>query len=454
MNRRWLVIGVFFVILVGVGLFVRANLPTLLEVSPANGDTQVEADTSLKLTFSKAMQPESVTENLEIQPPMQGSFAWEENTLVFTPDQTWPRGEPITVTLQSGARSTLGLPISQDQIWSFKVSPPLLVYLWPSDGPADLYAIDLIEGLVMRLTETGNGVLSYDISPDGREIFYSIRLDPQNSAIYRLQRVDNVTEEILFCENVLCSFPQISPSGKYLAYTRAPSNAQSEAFLQQIWLLPFVDEEPTPESQAQIVSDPVHQAGTPFWSPTGMLTFHDKEAQRFVVFDPQTNQRTYFPNETGEPGTWSPDGKHFIVHEIDFWGSGSLDYTSHLWRFDYPSGQSTELTLDLTLEDVTPSYSPNGLLVAFGRKHLDKDRWIPGSQLWLINADGSNPRQIINNPDFNHADFAWHPNGEYLAFVRHEQSTFVEPPEIWITRTDGTDAIRLVIDGYVPQWIP
>jgi len=454
MNRRWFAIGLGFVILVVGVLFLRANLPALLETSPASGETQVEANASLRLTFSEEMQPESLVQNLEIQPPVQGSYAWEGSTLIFTPDQAWPRGEPITVTLQSGARSTLGLPILRDQIWSFEVSPPLLVYLWPAEGPADLYAIDLIEGLVIRLTETTNGVLSYDINLDGSEIFYSTRLNTQNSAIFRLRRDDNTTEQILFCSNILCSFPEISPGGDFLAYVRAPSNAQSEAFPQQVWLLPFVDREPAPESQAQIISDPVHQTQMPFWSPAGMLTFHDKEAQQFVIFNPQTNQRTYFANETGEPGTWSPDGSNYIVNEIDFWGNGPLDYTSHLWRFDYPSAQSTELTLDLTLEDVTPSYAPNGQQVAFGRKHLDKDRWIPGSQLWLINVDGSNPRQITNDPDYNHADFAWHPNGEYLAFVRHKQTTMIEPPEIWIIRIDGSEATRLVIGGYVPQWIP
>ncbi len=176
--------------------------------------------------------------------------------------------------------------------------------------------------------------------------------------------------------------------------------------------------------------------------------------QHFVVLDPQADARVYFTNETGEPGTWSPDGSSFVVHEVDFWGSGPLDFTSHLWRFEYPSAQSENLSIDLSLEDVTPAYSPDGQQIAFGRKYLDNERWSPGSQLWLINANGRNARQITNNPDYNHADFAWHPNGQYLAYVRHKQTNLIEPSEIWIRPTDGSDALRLVIDGFAPQWIP
>ena len=120
--------------------------------------------------------------------------------------------------LKAGARSSLGLPILGEQSWSFTISPPLLVYLWPADGPADLYAIDLVDNIAVRLTEQPNGILTYDVSADGHQIFYSTRLNIQNSAIFRLDRIDGTVTQILGCTNVLCDFPQLSPQGDYLAY--------------------------------------------------------------------------------------------------------------------------------------------------------------------------------------------------------------------------------------------
>jgi Tol biopolymer transport system component len=346
------------------------------------------------------------------------------------------------------------LPILETQVWSFSISPPLLAYLWPADGPADLYAIDLVDNIAERLTEQPNGILSYDISADGTQIYYSTRLTRRNSAIYRMDRVDGSIDQVFTCLDVLCSFPQISPGGDFVAYTRAPSTPESEPFPQQVWLLPVKNGQPQEVSHARLVSEPGHQVGIPFWSPTGLLTFHDRELQQFTVLDPYSDERSFFPNETGEPGSWAPDGSSYTVHEVEFWGNGPMDFNSHLWRFGYPAGQKSNLSIDLHLEDVTPAYAPDGTQIAFGRRYLDPDRFIIGSQLWLMNADGDNPRQITNNPDYNHADFAWHPEGGYLAFVRHKQTTLIDPPEIWVTLPDGSNAFRLVIGGYVPQWIP
>ncbi|MFN2233508.1 MAG: Ig-like domain-containing protein [Anaerolineales bacterium] len=454
MNWR-LVLGVVAVaILVGLVLVLRANLPSVTLVSPADGDIRVAIGSPIKLAFSEAMQPESVEQNLIIQPSVPGSFSWGENTLTFTPEQPWPSGEQIDVTLEAGARTRLGLPMINGQGWSFSINPPLLVYLWPADEPADLYTIDLEDSSAARLTEQPNGILSYDISISGRQIFYSTRITNQNSAIFRIDRMKESITQILGCTNVLCDFPKLSPQGDYLAYTRAPSNPSSETFPQQVWLLPIIDGEPLAESQARLVSDPLHSVGVPFWSPNGLLTFHDKDLQQFVVLDPMSNELLFFPNETGEAGTWSPDSSNFIVHEVEFWGDGPLDYTSHLWRFEYPSTLSSDLSQDPTVEDVTPAYSPDGKLIAFGRRYLDPNRFIIGSQIWMMRADGSFPQQITDNPDYNHADFAWKPDGRQLAFVRHKQTTLIDPPEIWITLPDGSDAVRLVIGGYAPAWIP
>jgi Tol biopolymer transport system component len=454
MNRR-LVLGVLAVaILAGLVLVLRANLPLVTQVSPADGDIRVAIGSPIKLTFSESMQPESVEQNLIIQPSVPGSFSWDENTLTFTPEQPWPSGEQIDVTLKTGSRSRLGLPMINGRVWSFSISPSLLVYLWPADGPADLYAIDLQDTSATRLTEQPNGILSFDISESGRQIFYSTRITIQNSAIFRIDRMQGTIAQILGCTNVLCDFPRLSPLGDYLAYTRAPSNPRSETFPQQVWLLPIVDGEPLAESQARLVSDPLHSVGVPFWSPNGLLTFHDKDLQQFMVLDPQSDEFRFFPNQTGEEGTWSPDSGNIIVHEVDFWGDGPLDYTSHLWRFEYPSTQSSDLSLDPTLEDVTPAYSPDGKLIVFGRRYLDPNRFIIGSQIWTMGADGSFPQQITDNPDYNHADFAWKPDGRQLAFVRHKQTSLSDPPEIWVILPDGSDAVRLVIGGYAPAWIP
>ena len=123
MNRRLLLGVVAVAILAGLVLVLRANLPSVALVSPADGEIRVAIGSPIKLTFSDVMQPESVEQNLIIQPSVPGSFSWDENTLTFTPEQPWPSGEQVNVTLKAGARSRLGLPMINGLGWMFSISP-------------------------------------------------------------------------------------------------------------------------------------------------------------------------------------------------------------------------------------------------------------------------------------------------------------------------------------------
>jgi eukaryotic-like serine/threonine-protein kinase len=89
------------------------------------------------------------------------------------------------------------------------------------------------------------------------------------------------------------------------------------------------------------------------------------------------NQVSYFMR-------FSPDGKSVVFESSR--GAGR-----HIWRVDV-GAEPVQLTSDPKFEETFPQWSPDGTTVAFTRQPAQS----PNSKsLWLMDADGANPRQIL-----------------------------------------------------------
>jgi dipeptidyl aminopeptidase/acylaminoacyl peptidase len=180
----------------------------------------------------------------------------------------------------------------------------------------------------------------------------------------------------------------------------------------------------------------------------------------FIVQDAQGQRVAQFLSQTGIPGSWHPDGEHYVIPEIytndiadpDLTDLETLPY-SRLLEYSLDGGVR-DLTGSDDVEDSSPAYAPNGQRIAFSRKFLDTQRWTPGRQLWQMKADGTQAAQTSLEPYYNHYDLAWSPDSLQIAYVRFNKDSLLEPPEIWLVAADGSSARRLVSGGYSPRWIP
>lgn len=448
-------------VLAAGGAYAWLAAPRLLEVSPAPGSLEVPVRSALRLTFSQPLRLESLQPHLKVEPAQRGEFAWEGDTLVFTPDPGWQAGSTITITLEAGARAAgwFGLPVWRTAQWQFKTSQPRLAYLWPAGEPADLYALDPLSGEIQQWTYTG-GILDFTASADGVHLYFS-RQNPQGgSDLLRLSRQEVANdpaaepELLLACPDALCRLPSPSVDETWLAYERAP--LASDPPTTQVWLLPLQGGEPRP------AGDVSHSTSQPAWAASGWLAFYDRDQRAYVLLDPAGSVQWLLPNQTGEAASWQPAGEAFVTAEILFEASNLVDMyaSSHLLRFDLPAPGSSaspsprDLTQDVALEDTDPVYSPDGRWIAFGRKYLDLVHWTPGRQLWVMAADGTRASPLTAEPLYNHYNFAWSPDGELIAYMRFHQTVLTLPPELWIVGADGTHPLQLVIGGYAPQWAP
>ena len=442
-------------------------IPQVISFSPEDGASGLLENSGIQIEFSRSMDAESVEQAFNLDPQLVGDFTWNDNLLIFTPSETWPSGASITVSLSSQAQSNQGLSLSEELQWSFTTEQTLLAYLYPSEGPADIYAIDIDSGKMLRLTNS-MGILDFDVSTDGNILYYSVVNNLGGSDLYQLDRSLDSTKMILDCGVLLCRNPQLHPSQATLAYERYSNMSQTNNVASQVWIIPDIFN-PQPEAL-----DEHGNTTLPLWSSTGWLSYYDLDLNKYVFLDHDSGERMTFENQTGNPGAWSPSGDIFIAPELiavqptppptnsDLNEEPTLTPTndlegllpSHLMMYDLSTGEVTDLTRDASLEDATPALSPTGRLLAFARKYIDQSRWSPGRQLWLMSPDSGEAIMLTQTFNYTHSSFVWHPGGQTIAFVRFNQLVLTDPPELWVINRDGRNAMQLIIGGFAPQWIP
>ena len=400
----------------------------------------------------------SVTERLKINPNIAGSYTWDGNVLTFTPDQAWPEGSSVTITLEAGARagSLISFPLGERK-WTFKTSEVMLAYLWPSDGAADIYALTPTTGKILRFTQ-GMGVLDFTLSSNGIQIYFSAGNLQGGSNLYQIDRSEILSsadglytpQELLDCGSAQCRNPSASPDNLHLAYEYILPDPAGGPGPAQIWILDLATRQASP------VGAQGHETFQPSWSSLGSLAYYDRTSGEYEIGLAAADEWTALSNQTGQPGAWSPDGQFYLAPEIYYYQApeNTERGTSHLIRYKIADQTDEDLSQSMIVEDAEAVYSPDGSKIAFARKFLDASHWTLGRQLWIIDADGSEAHPITDEADFNHYDLAWSRDATRLAYVRFDESKAYNPPELWMINVDGSNPLQLVIRGYAPQWIP
>lgn len=110
--------------------------------------------------------------------------------------------------------------------------------------------------------------------------------------------------------------------------------------------------------------------------------------------------------------SWSPDGGR-IAFVSD--RSGNSD----VWVMDSDGTDPWNLTMEGSRE-FDPAWSPDGSLIAYASDRQDGRLCI-----WVVPAEGGEPRRITGAAAMDDQDPTWSPDGKFLAFNRGSQQQFV-----------------------------
>lgn len=130
-------------------------------------------------------------------------------------------------------------------------------------------------------------------------------------------------------------------------------------------------------------------------------------------------------------GTWmninvSPDGEHIV-----------FDLLGDIYQIPIAGGEAKPLAQGIAWQ-MQPVYSPDGKYIAFTS---DEDG---GDNIWIMNADGTNPHAIttetfrlLNSP-------AWSPDSHYLVARKHFTGTrSLGAGEVWMFHVAGGEGVKL-----------
>jgi len=190
----------------------------------------------------------------------------------------------------------------------------------------------------------------------------------------------------------------------------------------------------TPPPAAPITS-PLPTPGAQGRSATKVAFTHNVSGKfQIAVLNLETLEMTPL-TEFGEPGDaepdWSPDGR--TIAFISGRNRG-LDFEIFLMNADGSQPRPIISPPHTNSGNYSPRFSPDGRRIAF---HTNRDG---NMEIYVANADGSNLVNISRHPA-NDAAPSWSPDGRLIAFASDRGGSY----GIYVMNADGSD-VRLVFD--------
>jgi WD40-like Beta Propeller Repeat len=150
------------------------------------------------------------------------------------------------------------------------------------------------------------------------------------------------------------------------------------------------------------------------------------------------------PDEAG--GSFSPDGSQ-VVYEDDTVRpaprGGYSVLASGIYVVQAEGGTPQLLRKSATETVDAPTFSPDGEQIAYLDGLGDM-----GTSIWVMNADGSDARELVAVKGLWPAGLVWSPDGSRLAFSAGPRRL------VWVVGADGSGLTSVISHGVNPVWSP
>jgi Tol biopolymer transport system component len=268
--------------------------------------------------------------------------------------------------------------------------------------------------------------------PDGRRLVVSsVRGGNKRSQIY-VVTIATGRSVRLTNDKYYDDWPQVSPNGRWIAYTRDKRRFGSGD---------IVVMRSDGSGTKAIVRDPGDD-WYPSWSPDSRRLVYVHSYGLYVVDRDGRHNRRLEPHADGGGPYWSSDGTIYF--------DNSDDRNPEIAVAASDGGGFRLLTEAADDEDVEASWSPDGTRLLYQSDRTGDD------EIWLMQGDGSGKRNITQAPRAADRLPAWSPDGTKIAFTS-DRGPAHNDDEIVVMNSDGSDQTsisRSPSDDYEPSWSP
>ncbi len=310
-------------------------------------------------------------------------------------------------------------------------------------------------------------------SPDSNYIYYVIY--PQGENLGSLFQVPVLGGGARKLVEDIDTAPSFSPDGRQFAFLRGFPDLPGTAIM-------LADADGGNEHQLMIRTRPLDFTLDGLaWSPDGSVIAAPSENAEtlkgsIVIVDAKTGAETTLGSHDWQSVhylAWTPDGRSLLVNAQEGGGESS----TQIWAVSYPDGRVTRVTNDLSTYSGL-SLSADGSSFVSVRNELrsritaipDGDAnqaveisagagtddgvaglaWTPdgrivyaastsgNSDIWVMNADGSNRVQLTNAPEEDYLPLVT-PDGSFIVFVSERERSRT----LWRMNLDGSNPTRL-----------
>ncbi|MCP4258566.1 MAG: hypothetical protein GY774_13865 [Planctomycetes bacterium] len=241
--------------------------------------------------------------------------------------------------------------------------------------------------------------------------------------------------------------PMWSPDGRKIAFSgrRTPGE-----ILRDIYVMNVDD----PTNPINLTNVPNCNEEYPTWSPDGLKIAYIRstgsEDLIYIMNADGTNQTPISSGLRDNYPHWSPDGTKIVFTKAVTPGHGQL------FVINADGNGSEDRITDNDFDDFWPSWSPDGSKIMFLSTRQGNYRQ---AQIFVgdysIGPDGfpklSNEINITNN-SYRHSSCRWSPDGTQIVFVRAPSGT--TRYDLWIMNADGSNPIQLTNTPGKGEWGP